>query len=60
MDKNATPKVQTVVQGEASESEEDEETEVHNSSAKRVPPFPTRVLQSKLSTPAQRAKKVLE
>lgn len=60
MDKTTNPKVQTVVQGEASESEEDEEKEVQNSSAKRVPPFPVRVLQNKLSSPARRARKVPE
>ena len=60
MDKKATPKVQTVVQGEASESEEEEEKEVQNTSAKRVPPFPIRVLQKKLSSPSKRASKVLE
>lgn len=60
MDKTTNPKVQTVVQGEASESEEEEEKEVQNTSAKRVPPFPVRVLQSKLSSPAQRARKVPE
>ncbi|KAK7107626.1 biogenesis of lysosome-related organelles complex 1 subunit 3-like isoform X1 [Littorina saxatilis] len=52
--KNKTPNVQTVVQGEASESDEEEEKEVQNSSATRVPPFPSRVLQSKLSSPAKR------
>ena len=60
MDKTTNPKVQTVVQGEASESEEEEEKEVQNTSTKRVPPFPVRVLQSKLSSPARRARKVPE
>ncbi|KAL8584353.1 hypothetical protein ACOMHN_031973 [Nucella lapillus] len=50
MDKTA--KVQTVVRGEASESDEEEEREVQNPSLKRVQPFLSRVLPSKpLSSP---------
>lgn len=59
MDK--TTKVRTVVRGEASESDEEEEQEVQNSSLKRVQPFLSRVLPSKPHSPVHdsRAKQVV-